>query len=163
MKKILIEPKVLTYYFDLKVREQCKSCKRYCAKQTCPDNIESIDYYKKLLPQYNYGAIYYKSFKIGEDGTWEKVGKRSSLELHKYLLTKRDFFISQGSYFCTAFTGGSCKLCTTCSIPCKYPNKALTPLEATGINVVRLMEKFNINIKFPITDYFYRVGLLLWD
>ena len=163
MKSIKINPKILEKYFDMKVREQCKSCKRFNTKNTCPNNIESFDYFKNLLPTYKYGIIYYKLFEIDNLDNWINLGKNSSLELHNFLLKERENLLNRGIYFNVAFTGGSCKLCDKCSFPCIYPNKALIPLEATGINIVKLMKQFGIKISFPVKTNFYRVGLLLWD
>lgn len=161
MKEVKIDPKK-DLIFDLKVSEACKFCKRYNSKASCPPHIENIDYYMKLLPTYKYGIIYYESF-ISSQEEWEKIGKESSLAMHKHLLKVRDELFSSGHYFVTAYGSGSCKICEKCSFPCRFPNKALIPMEATGLNVVELMKRKNIKINFPVTDTIYRIGLILYD
>lgn len=162
MKEIIINPRK-AFEFDLKAVEACRQCKRFGNKASCPPHTPDIDYYEDLLPTYNKGIIYYKNYKITNVTDWTKLGKESSLDLHKFLLDKRASLISQGKYFVTAFIGGSCKLCDTCQFPCIKPGQSLVPLEATGIDVVKLMAKENVIIKFPVKTSFYRVGLLLWD
>ena len=163
MNIIKINPKILKHYFNFKVREMCKSCKRYGYKTTCPPNIESVNYYKNLLPKYKYGIIYYKLFDSYNKEDWKTIGKTSSLEMHKYLLKKRTELISNGNIFHLALSAGSCKICLKCSTPCVHPDKALIPIEATGINIVKLMKRYKIDVKFPIQDSFYRIGLILYD
>jgi predicted metal-binding protein len=148
--------------FDLKVVESCKNCKRYGTKASCPPYVFDSYYYQKLLPTYRYGVVYYEQFN-SLSNTWVENGKNSSLALQKFLLARRDELFQQGRVFVTAFGSGSCKLCTECSFPCRLPNKALVPLEATGLDVVKTVKKFGVNIKFPVTDSFYRIGAIFYD
>ncbi len=161
MKQIKINPSK-DLIFDIKVVEACKFCKRYTQKATCPPHIENIYYYKELLPSYHKGIIYYESFKASKE-EWKKVGKESSLVMHRHLLKVRDNLFNSGHYFVTAFGSGSCKMCEECQFPCRLPNKSLIPMEATGLDVVEIMKKKNINIKFPVNDSIYRIGLILYD
>ena len=149
--------------FDLKVREMCKSCKRFGSNAHCPPFIESVEYYKKLLSNYRYGILYYKTFDSSDKNKWKETGKESSLELHALLLEERDRLFKEGHYFISIFGAGGCKLCETCSFPCRQPQKAISPIEATGINVVKLMENYGIKVEFPIKDNFYRIGMVLYD
>jgi predicted metal-binding protein len=164
MNEIKFNPKILKNYFDLAVREACRSCKRFGYKNTCPPFIPEINYYKNLLPSYEGGLIIYKKFKIQNINNWQELGKKSSLEIHSYLLNKRNELIKKGFVLNLALTAGSCKLCSKCSFPCAHPDKALIPVEGTGINLIKFMKKFKINIIFPIekNGYFYRIGMILW-
>lgn len=159
MKEIKINPKK-DLIFDLKVREMCKSCKRYGKKATCPPYVESFEYYKNLLPQYSYGIIFCEKFST--IGNWIELGKESSLKIYKKVLLERSKLLDNGHYFFIGFGAGSCKLCDECSFPCKNPQKSLIPFEATGVDIVKILEKFNIKLKFPVKKYFYRVGALFW-
>jgi len=163
MIEIKFNPSILKKYFDLKVREQCRSCKRYGAGQ-CPPNLPSIDYYKTLLPSYENGVIFYEQFSISNKD-WETLGRKSSLILHKDLLKKRQELLNKGKYYVIVFGGGSCKTCLNCVTPCRQPDKAIVPLEGCGIDVVKLMKHFNIKISFPVENkpFFYRIGLVLYD
>lgn len=156
-------PRILVDYFDLKVREMCKSCKRYGTKATCPPYIKDIEYYKNLLPLYREGTLVVREFKVTDKSKWVELGKQSSLDLHKYLLTERKELLKNNQYFINIFGAGSCKNCEECSFPCKFPDKSIIPIEATGINVVKLAKDIaRIDVKFPITNRFYRIGLVLY-
>jgi predicted metal-binding protein len=155
-------PSFLLNCFDLKVIQACRSCKRY-GKGQCPSNIPSIDYYKILLPSYKNGIIVFKNFVI--DGDWKEQGRNSSLEIHNYLLEKRTQLLNKGHYYSIILGAGSCKFCPTCITPCRQPDKAIVPIEGCGIDVVKLMNNFNIRLDFPVENqgYFYRIGMILWD
>lgn len=45
---------------------------------------------------------------------------------------------------------------------CNNPYMARSPVEATGINILKSMEKYNFFITFPPKDKMTRCGLLLW-
>jgi len=161
MKSIVINPKV-DLLFDRKVAEMCKSCKRYGKKETCPPNIESVDYYANLLIQYRFGVIYYAEFDSSDDEA-DIVGRNSSMIIHNHILAERKNLFDNGHYFSIGLGAGSCKLCNRCTHPCPKPDQALIPVEGTGINVVGIMERFGVKIVFPVTRYFYRVGMILYD
>jgi len=155
------QPFILKTCFDDKVREQCRSCKRYGSAK-CPPHVESVEYFKNLLPTYSNGRLFYEQFPVDIEN-WAKVGRKSSLIIHERLLEVRNELFQDGVVFCVAFGAGSCKLCEKCIVPCRQPEKSLIPLEGTGINVIELMKYFGIDIKFPIENFFFRIGVLLWN
>jgi predicted metal-binding protein len=160
MYEIIFKPSILKRYFDLKVIQACRSCKRYGAGQ-CPPNVPSIDYYKELLPSYKNGIIIFKRFEIG--GDWKEQGRSSSLEIHNYLLEKRTLLLNEGYYYSIILGAGSCKACVTCVTPCRQPDKAIVPIEGCGIDVVALMQSLEVNINFPVEKHFFRIGMILWN
>lgn len=150
-------------FFDLKVCEACRSCKRYGLTGCCPPLIGTFEYYKKLLKRYTYGKVFVEKFVVKDSSKWKEIGKQSSLVLHKILLKERQQLLDKGHYFNVILGGGSCKWCKECSIPCKLPQFRAIPIEATGIDVVTTLYKMGLFIKFPVKQVFYRVGLLVWD
>jgi len=171
IKEITINP-ATDLIFDNKVREACKSCKRYTKKATCPPYVETVEYYKSILPKYKYGKIFYKRFEVPKDYTEptdeeskpNTLGRKSSLEIHNHLLKERMKLNKEGHYFVVILGSGSCKLCTTCDFPCAFPAQSVIPMEGTGMDVFAMMKKQGINdINFPINSYFYRVGCILYD
>jgi len=147
--------------FDPKVREMCKFCKRYGKKATCPPYVDSFEYYSELLSQYVFSIFYFEKFAI--KGDYLELGKKSSLKIYRKILLEREKLFNTGHYFVIGFGAGSCKLCDKCSFPCPIPEKALIPLEATGVNIVKILEKYGIVLEFPVKKYFYRVGALFYD
>ena len=150
--------------FDLKVREMCKWCKRYEKKATCPPHIESVDFYSNLLPKYKHGQIIY-TFSPAPQKFDKNFGKESSLGIHRSITTARNYLFSSGHYLILAFCAGSCKICACCTFPCGHPDKALIPVEATGMDVVKMMNKFKISIRFPAENhsFVYRIGVIFYD
>jgi len=165
MIEIKFQPYTLKYYFNTKVREACRSCKRFGNSSQCPPRLPSIKYFKKALTTYRHGLIIYKKFTIDHATNWERLGKSSSMEIWECLLKKRKELLDAGHVFITCFGAGSCKLCPSCTNPCSKPALAITPIEGCGIDVVKLVKPFGIDIKFPVEKqgYFFRIGMILWD
>lgn len=165
MLKVKFNPKILKKYFSYKVREFCKSCKRYGYKACCPPYIESVDYYKEVLPSFEHGILVFKKFIINDLSQWKELGKSSSLDIHTELLKIRTQLLNKGK-FGIIYGAGSCKICPKCSFPCKFPNKRIIPLEGTGVNIIKLMKDLTkIDLKYPVEKYgyFYRIGVILYD
>jgi len=154
------EIKNIELFYDFKVTEQCRSCKHYGKKATCPPYAKVI--YNRL--SYKNGIIVYKKFEINDPENWKELSRISSLEIHMALLEKREKLINEGHYFCVIYGAGSCKLCNKCSFPCRFPERSIIPIEARGLDVVKLVKKYiDIDISFPVKDFFYRIGLILYD
>ena len=149
--------------FDLKAVEACKSCKRYGLTGCCPPNIGEIEYYKKLLRHYKYGTFYIERFPVEDKSKYAEIGKESSLAIHNTLNKERAILLKKGHYFNVILGAGSCKMCEKCTIPCKCPQFRAIPIEATGVNLVKTLDKLGLFIKFPVTSHFYRIGAILWD
>jgi predicted metal-binding protein len=164
MTEIKFNPKILSNYFDYAVCEECRSCKRYSFKNCCPPKIPKTEYYQELLPTYKFAKLVYEYFSIDDLNNWKQLGIVSSNTIHEYLLKERAKLLSKGYIFNLALTAGSCKLCDRCSSQCLHPDKMLVPIEGTGINVVKLMKRFKIDINFPVENQkrFIRVGAILW-
>ena len=159
-----IHPVQLLSYFDERVRKWCEQCKRFNQNSSCPPLIESIDYYKNLIKNYDRGTLIVKKFIIEDIASWKELGKESSEELRYALLYLKNVLKVKNTL---QFGAGSCKYCDSCIYPCRFPDKRLISLEGIGINVVKLVSDISfqyIKIKFPVEKYryFYRIGLLLW-
>lgn len=158
-------PKLLDNFFSNKIRELCKYCKRYGKKSTCPPNIDSVEYYKKLLPTYKHGQLVIIETLIDNIENWKILGRKSSLEMYEKLITIRSELFS-ANRFATIYGAGSCKNCEKCQIPCAFPEKSIIPIEATGLNVTDAVKAISdIDVKFPVEKYckFFRIGMVLYD
>jgi len=164
MEKFKFSPIILKKFFTDKAIEMCKSCKRYGKKATCPPYIDGIDYYRKILPSYAHGILLMKKFKV-DIKNWKVLGIKSSLDIQAELIKIRNELLGK-SLFAIAFGAGSCKICPVCQIPCRHPEKSIIPMEGTGLNVVSLVKKVSkIKLTFPVEkqEFFYRVGMVLYD
>jgi len=162
MLKYDFKPSILDFFFDKKIRELCKSCKRYGKKAQCPPYIESVEYYQNLLPTYAHGTLILEVFDVSDP--YEDIGRTSSEFIRKELISIRQSLFLENKH-AIVFGAGSCKICEgDCSFPCRHPELSLIPIEATGIDV-KSMIKYLLKkeIKFPIEQKFYRIGMILWD
>jgi len=160
----IFKPKILTNYFQESVRYACSKCKRYNNSASCPPFIESIEFYKQTLNTFQHGLLFIKKYKIHDISQWQKLGKESSEDVRQELELMQNILKNQG-FSVLIFGAGSCKICIICSIPCKNLSKRLIPIEATGLNIIRLVAKITKKqIKFPVEKqgFFYRVGVILW-
>jgi len=165
MLRITFSPFKLKTYFNNRVRESCKSCKRYGKKSTCPPHVESVEYYRSVLCSYNHGMLFIEKFELKDYtmNTWQELGEYSSKVMQTALVEYKEILFND-NHFPTIFGAGSCKNCKKCTIPCRFPYKSIVPIEATGLNVVGLVSLIaKIGLIFPIKTEFYRVGMVLWD
>jgi predicted metal-binding protein len=149
--------------FNEKVRDLCRSCKRFGKSAACPPNIESLDHYRKAAKQYKHMDIVYKEFNVNDYKDKIEAGKKSSLELYKHLVDRRNKMIQEGNLFVTCYGGGSCKICKNCTIPCTHPEKSIIPIEGTGVNIFETLRQFDIILPSIIDKTFFRIGVILYD
>lgn len=149
--------------FQERVRMACaNNCSHYGFKLSCPPYIPDLDY-KKAIKEYEEGLIVLVNKEVKDFEDFERKRTESTNTLHRILLKLEKEAFNRGYYLTTSFIGGSCKLCLECDETCKHPESSRIPMEATGINVIRTLEKFGIYLRFPVRKYkkFSRVGLLL--
>jgi predicted metal-binding protein len=160
-----INPNNLIKYFDTRVRNWCEKCKRFNHYSCCPPLIESMDYYKNLIINYNKGFIIIKDFEIDDIKKWKELSKESSETIRNEIYTIKNHLHLKNTL---QFGAGSCKYCQSCIYPCRFPKYQLIPIEGIGINVIKLIFDITyglIRIKFPVEKYgyFYRVGMVIWN
>lgn len=148
--------------FEERVRMNCFYCGRYNSNWRCPPRIPDLDY-KKMMHEFDYCALVYTKLPFGCDN-YNDVRNESSILLHKAILAMEKFLWNNGNSTCISFIGGGCKLCKNgCGKEkCNNPYMSRTPIEATGVNLVKSVEKYGIQIVFPPKDFMYRYGLILF-
>ena len=166
MNSVFFDPKILDAYFSDFVRFLCRSCKRYDTKWTCPPRIDTVSHYKEYLPSFEYGLLVYKKFEFDKSDltNWQKFGQESSLEIQNELIEWRHRITAKERVLLLG--AGSCKICKKCSsVQCRFPDKAIVPVEGTGIDVMRLFKDLTgFDLKFPVETegYYYRIGMILF-
>ena len=105
------------------------------------------------------------SMNITSQSDYNKIRNDSSVILHKALLDLEKWLYHHNSSNAISFIGGSCKLCKGgCGKEkCNNPNMSRAPLEAIGVNIIKSMKQYGIDITFPTEKAIKRVGLLLWQ
>lgn len=159
-KAILIKHSDLV--FEERVKMNCFYCGKYNANWKCPPKIPEIDFKKMFLEYDNLAFIYCRYLVTSEN--YNTVRNESSVLLHHTLLKLEKYLWDNNNSTAISFIGGSCKLCKNgCGKEgCNNPYNARSPLESTGLNVVKTAKNSGIEINFPPTDSIIRIGMILW-
>ncbi len=159
---IFIEPKELI--FEENVKMNCFYCGRYNNNWRCPPHLPDIDY-RQLMREYETGLFVMVSYDITDDTEYAIIRNESSVIIHKTLLELEKYMWNHNSSTAISFIGGSCKLCKGgCGkTKCNNPYMSRSPLEATGVNIIKSAKKYGIDIQFPTNRKLIRIGLLLWQ
>jgi predicted metal-binding protein len=155
-----IDPKDID--IEERVKMSCFYCSKYNNNWKCPPKIPPIDY-AKMFSEYDHAALVWLKMPVTKE-TFEDVRHESALQLHKALLVMEEYLMNTNHALAMSFIGGSCRLCKNgCSKEqCSNPYKARSPIEATGVNVIKIANKYGVTISFPTNETMIRMGLLLW-
>ena len=158
----LMDPKDAV--FEENVKMNCFYCGKYGNNWRCPPNLPDLDY-PRLFSEFSHGAFVWLSYDITDQGMYDQIRAESSVVLHKVLLKLEKWMWDHDSPNALSFGAGSCKLCKGgCGKDrCNNPYLSRSPLEATGVNVIKTAKKYGIDIKFPTDKQLMRLGLLLWE
>ena len=142
----------------------CFYCGRYNNNWRCPPNLPDIDY-PKMMAEYDSGLFVVLRYDLTEEGEYESIRSESSVTLHKLLLSLEKWMWRHNCPTALSFIGGSCKLCKGgCGKErCNNPYMSRSPIEATGVHVIKSARKYGIDIDFPTDTKLMRIGLLLWQ
>ena len=146
--------------FDDRTVMQCRTCKRYGTKATCPPNIPPNTWFKGMLEKYKFKPLMVILTYKTTDDNWREL---SAKNLHEIMLKLEHETKIDGFYYSLAFIGGSCRYCRKCSGPiCVHPEFGRIPVEATGIDVIATCKKNDIQLEMPPKDNISRVGVLFY-
>lgn len=159
---IFIDPSDLI--FEENVKMNCYYCGKYNNNWRCPPNLPDVNF-PKMMSEYDAGLFVALTYPIESTEDFNMVRTESSVTLHKLLLALEKWMWDHNSSTAISFIAGSCKLCKGgCGKErCNNPYMSRSPLEATGVNVVKSAYKYGIDIKFPVDKKMTRIGLLLWQ
>lgn len=156
-----MDPKMLI--FEERVKLNCYYCGKYNNSWRCPPKMPDLNY-KKIMTEFERGIFVYFKFDINDDN-FNDIRTQSSVILHKSILNIEKYLWENNEPLCLSFIGGSCKLCKSgCGKEkCNNPYSARSPLEATGVNVIKSAAQYGIDIVFPPKEKLMRIGLVLWQ
>lgn len=112
------------------------TCHRYGACWSCPPACGTLEECKERLSQYRSGLVVQvvgeleDSFDIEGLQELEKRQKEAFSKLLPQLREKMDHLLPLGTGSCTI-----CKECTYPDAPCRFPEKAVSSMEAYGLLV----------------------------
>ena len=120
------------------VRDMCavNTCHRYGACWSCPPACGTLEECKERLSQYRSGLVVQvvgeleDSFDVEGLQELEKRQKEAFSKLLPQLREKMDHLLPLGTGSCTI-----CKECTYPDAPCRFPEKAVSSMEAYGLLV----------------------------
>lgn len=160
LKMVAADPKEMV--FETRTKMNCYYCGKYNMNWRCPPHLPDIDY-RKMFSEYEFGMFVCVEMPFTQE-TFSEVRNNSSIVLHRALLEMEKIFYKNNRSMAISFIGGSCKLCKNgCGEKrCNNPYLSRSPLESTGINVVKSAAKYGIEITFPPKSFLMRVGMILW-
>jgi predicted metal-binding protein len=180
-----IEIKLADIIFDPKVQTYCVSpnfkCPSYGHSWACPP---VAPYFKEKISKFSRFYLIYYRLNLNDYVKKEKVRhpKLSEIELKNKMLIgillrnklekEINAFLAENhenqDEKCVLWDG-YCRVCSNavdkgCNYdsgePCRYPDKRQYSMEAVGIDVTKMVQKLNLNIEWPPTNYVYRFGLV---
>lgn len=135
--------------FDTSFRSMCASnvCGNYGKSYMCPPDVGEIEALIEKAKTYRY-AIVYQTVGMLED-SYDFEGMMEAGERHNALSRKvRDLFDQNGFENALHLGAGGCRLCPVCGKktgePCRFPDRAMSSLEAYGVNVSVLAAQCNM-------------------
>lgn len=136
-----------------RIREYCyeNKCGNYRNNYMCPPHVGSIEEIRARLSTFRRGVLlqYSKPVDVRND----IVGVRQTkVDFHNSILRLEDFIRDEGIGRVWGMIGGNCALCEVCKAefdePCPFPDQARTSLESIAINVLALLDRFDLDNEF---------------
>lgn len=130
---------------DAGFRSLCESnaCGKYGKCWMCPPDVGDIHTLMETVCTFDY-ALVYQTIGTLED-SYDIEGMEEAAKKHSQVVWKVRELIAEDSFGRVLHLGaGGCHICPVCAreenTPCRYPDKAISSLEAHGINVSKLAE-----------------------
>lgn len=125
---------------DRRFREQCaaNACGVYGKCWMCPPDIGDIDELISQVKSYKRGLLYQSIFTLEDSFDFEGMQEGGREQSRRSRLLD-DALRSEGYEGYLHLSKGGCGVCSPCAKvkgePCRFPDRALSSLEAYGINV----------------------------
>lgn len=146
-------------------RKLCEqnACRNYDTNWMCPPAVGSMDACKQRLERYEEGLVVQRICQLQD---WMDIeGMEQGAALHQALLDAlRQEMEQEGEVL--ALSSGGCKRCETCAYlqdrqPCRQPQRAMSSLEAYGMDVTRLIEQAGLPYGWSSNTVYY-TGMVLF-
>ena len=130
-------------HISLEVRKMCKQnvCGQYNKNWTCPPAVDSLDIIKERITQFNKCFVVYKVYDL-KSSIDMKGMIEGAKDFSKTLIKMKSSFNSKINHMILG--AGACSLCEKCAYidgeKCRRPSDALISVEASGIDVMKLMK-----------------------
>jgi predicted metal-binding protein len=148
------------------VRQNCLI--NYCGKSnkswTCPPHIGELPALEANLLKYTHGVVLQSITNI--EDSWDFEGMADSALAHNLMVRELAKQIEEKFPNLEIFplACGNCDFCEKCTCPdepCRYPDKAMSSVEAQGLDINALVRSVGLNYINGVNTVSY-VGMILW-
>lgn len=143
------ELNVSSLVFMPEILEMCKTCNDYNRNWRCPPGCESVEAAAERAKQYTYGLIVQTTVRLEDEFDWDTMGeayarheKNFSMLIEK-LRSRYADVLPLGADKCSV-----CEECTYPDNPCRFPDRAVSPIEAYGLLVNQVCEASGIPYQY---------------
>jgi predicted metal-binding protein len=124
--------------FIPEVREMCneETCNKYNKNWRCPPGCESVQEAEKRARQYNYGIVLQTIGHLEDDFDIETISEtKKGHQKSFYALVEK---LRHRYLDILPLSSDACSICEKCTFPdnlCRFPERAISPMEAYGLMV----------------------------
>jgi predicted metal-binding protein len=130
----LIETSSLSFSPELYNTCRTNVCGNYNKSWTCPPAVGSLEEQRKKILRWKQALVFTTKFDLEDSFDVEGMGE--ARRIHNNLtMDIREKFSANPVY-----GAGGCSVCSACAYPapCRFPDRAVSAVEAAGINVTEL-------------------------
>lgn len=126
------------------VRDMCATCQMYDKRWSCPPGCGSLETIGEKIHRYSRGILLQSTGEIEDSFDFEAMQeieaahKTRFTAIHDALLNREIPHLAMGAGCCTM-----CKECTYPDKPCRFPEKMVSSMEASGMVVVEVCQANN--------------------
>ena len=155
---------------DLRVEEEVRrNCLvNYCGKSgrswTCPPLVGELATLGARLREYPQGLVVQNVSSL--EDSWDFEGMEEAVHAHNRMIRAlaAQLAASYPGLEILAFGAGNCDVCAECTCPdtpCRFPEQALSSVEAQGLDINALVTSVGLNYINGLNTVSY-VGMVLW-
>lgn len=132
-----LDPK--TIELKPEVRDMCAACHMYDKRWSCPPGCGSLDSIREKIGKYTQGILLQSTGELEDSFDAEGIAeveaaqKSRFTKIHDLLLEQGFPHLAMGAGCCT-----SCKECTYPDKPCRFPERMVASMEASGMVVLEV-------------------------
>jgi len=132
--------------FKPELRELCarNACGRFGRNYTCPPYCGEINDLIAKLQSFSHCVIWQNVYTLEDSFDFEGMMEAQQKHNAMTLDIAREVYAALGRENALVLAAGGCTLCETCALqtgePCRYPDDALSSLEAYGIFVAKISD-----------------------
>jgi predicted metal-binding protein len=119
---------------------ETNTCGNYNKCWSCPPAVGTLEEQREKILRWKYALVFTTKYDLEDSFDFE--GMQEAGKIHGDLtMDMRKQFDAYPVY-----GAGGCRVCPTCSYPepCRFPNRAISAVEAAGINVTALSRIANL-------------------